>query len=94
MEKHADAKHAHVHNTDNQIIYKVSHGQGLNETTGTCISEDSLTGCHGAALLVGIHDPQGGGINDNALNKRDNMDIPVQLRPGSELVIRLRKEDW
>jgi hypothetical protein len=34
------AKHAHMHNADDQVIYKVSHGQSLNETTSTCISEE------------------------------------------------------
>lgn len=94
MEEQPDAKHAHMHNANNQVIDKIPNGQSLNETTGTCVPENSLAGGHGAALFIKEHDPQGGHTDDNALNKRDNMNIPVQLCPRCELVIRTSKEDW
>lgn len=93
MEEHSDAKHAHIDDTNDQIIDKVPHSKSLDKATGTRVSEHSLTGGHVTALAVNIHDPQSSNIDHNTLNKRDNMNIPIQPSPGFEILIGLREDD-
>lgn len=93
MEKHTNTEHAHVYDTDDQIVNEISNSKSLDQAAGTCVCEDPLAGGHLAALGVRVHNPQSGDRDDHALNERDNMDVPVQLGPRFEGVVRLREED-
>lgn len=93
MEEHADTEHPDMYGAHDQVVDEVSDAKGLDQATGTSISENALCGGHGPALLIDVHNPQRGGIDDDALNERDDMDIPVQLGAAAQLGIGLRKED-
>lgn len=93
MEQHADAEHAEVHRADDEIIDEVSHGHGSHQSAATCISVDALAGGHGLAFLVGEHDPQGQDADGDALDQRDNVDVPVELGALIEMGIVAGEED-
>lgn len=93
MEQHADTEHAEVHRADDEIIYEIPHGHGSHQSAATRVPVDALAGIHGLALLVGKHDPQGQGVDGDALNERDNMNVPVELGALVQLRVVTGEED-
>lgn len=93
MEQQANTEHIDMNDANNQVIDEVSNSKCLDQTASTCVAEDTLTSRHLAALGISEHDPQRSDVDQNTLDQRNDMNIPVELGPGIQLGVVLREED-
>jgi hypothetical protein len=75
----AKAKDVEVEQGDAQVPDEVARREGLDQAAGTRVPPDALLVVHGLALLVGEHDPQGQGVDQQGLDERDDVGVPVGL---------------
>lgn len=87
MEEHSYAKYLHIDSADDQIVHKVSRRKSQDEPASTGISIHTLRRGHRFPLLVCEHHPEGEGVDQGALDQRNDMDVPVELGTAIEIII-------
>ncbi len=75
----ADAKDVKVEDGDAQVPDKVARCEGLDQAAAASVAPDALLLVHGTALLVGEHDPQGQAVDQQGLEERNDVGVPVGL---------------
>lgn len=82
-----------MNDADNQVIDEISNSKRLDQTTSTCVAEDTLTSRHLTALCINENDTQRSNVDKNTLDQRNDMDIPVEFGPRTQLGVVLREKD-
>lgn len=84
MGEGAGPEDVHVAAGNDEIPDEVAGGQCLNHAAGASVAPDTLLGVHGGALVVGVDDPKGQGIDEAALDHGDDMGVPVDAPTAGE----------
>jgi hypothetical protein len=73
----AQPKGIQVQQGDAHVPEEVARGKRLHNPTAARVAPDALFVVHAAALLVRKHNPEGDAIDDQALDERDDVGVPV-----------------
>lgn len=81
-----------VHGADHQVPEEISDTKGLSKANGSGVPIYSLDCVHTFSLFVEDDNPERQGVDNERLDQRYDMDIPVDTSASVELRIMVRKQ--
>jgi hypothetical protein len=92
MSQQPKTKDIQVQQGDAEIPDEITHRKSLNQAASAGITPNALLIVHGLALLVESHNPQRQGVDENALDERDDVGVPVGLLRAVVARVELREQ--
>lgn len=92
VHQHTDTEDVNVVCTGEQVPDEVTSCQTLQEAQSAIVAPDLAGPVHAVALSVVIHDPQSSRVDQQALDHRYNVYIPVDACAPVERVVCLREQ--
>lgn len=93
MSQRAEPKNIKVPRRHDEVPEEVPCRECLHHAAGARVPPDSLLPPHGAALLIGEHDPERERVDERALDERDDVGVPVEAAAAREVVVDVRHEE-
>lgn len=93
MGQQTETKDVKVNQGGDQVPDKVAAGHGLDHARGARVAPYPLLKVGLGALLIDKNDPEGEGVDQGALDERDDVGVPVGLLAPRVLGVVLGEEE-